>query len=612
MDASNYAKKVSSNGANTVLDVTLPQTDKVYKLTYNASVVDTKLTDCSNSIEIITIGYESASAKVDVKSQFNVGAEFTSALYLTVTANNKAGEPLSGVEYSVIDPYSNSEVLHLITKDNGVAKAVTVKLTAGKKYTIKEVVGPDGYESASDKETQEFVAGKSNEQIIPFEYEKLSTTIDIYSRENSEDGELLAGSKMKLIKDGTDNITWNSKDINPKNVKVYLDSEYVLSEEAPTGYNSGSNIRFTVVKDENDKLQVQVVSGDSGVPVDTINMVSISKNRTNIVFGKVSTGQGNELVGAQLKIIEVTSNDEMASWVSDGIAEEISLPEGTYSLIENQAPLGYIKAESIKFRVTTDLKLEIFDEENSDYVTAENAKITMYDDYDADKTATVTISPDTLGMDPSMFSAMKFVLYRFNKDTNKLERVEPSEINPETNEYIYNMNYQDEYVLKPEGEIEGYNSVNPISMKVIGETILEDGTSESIIQTKNKDGIFNDSSLSTIGKIVTPQRKPVPAIASTQPSTESTDVGFSAGATYTANNYYGSSKTTVDGVDGLTLKENDIVMGTDLSDDSQNSSAPRLAKTGGFVGTVVGYVSSILLILVGLYLTLGKKKEYDK
>ncbi|MCR4830545.1 MAG: hypothetical protein K5883_03745, partial [Pseudobutyrivibrio sp.] len=518
IDESSYTKKVSNSGAKTVLDVTLPQTDKVYKLTYNASVVDTKLNDCSNSIEIVTVGYASTSAKVDVKSQFNVGAEFTSALYLTVTAKNKAGDPLSGVEYSVIDPDTNAEVLHLKTKDNGTAKAVTVKLQAGKKYTIKEVVGPDGYESASDKETQEFVAGKSNEQIIPFEYEKLSTTIDIYSRENSEDGELLAGSKMKLVKDGAETTTWNSKDTNPKKVKVYLDSEYVLSEEAPTGYNPGSNIKFKVVKDADGKPMVEVVSGAESIPADSINMVSTAKNRAVVNFSKVSAGQGIELIGAKLTIKDTSSNEEVANWKSDGTEHKVALLAGDYTLTEESAPAGYTKAEAIDFRIDNELNLLIKDD-SGNYVQADEAKLTMVDDYDESTMATVTFSPTILGIDPSIFSSMKFAVFRRDSLSNKLVKLYPFDFDEDNQESEYKLNYQDEYVIMPEGEIEGYDSVEPITFKVIGE---DDGSGNitTSMKMKTPGDTFKEASLTDIGKKATPKPTPEPVVEPEIPSNE--------------------------------------------------------------------------------------------
>ena len=58
------------------------------------------------------------------------------------------------------------------------------------------------------------------------------------------------------------------------------------------------------------------------------------------------------------------------------------------------------------------------------------------------------------------------------------------------------------------------------------------------------------------------------------------------------------------------MKDKDLSVGVDL----QNTKAAdgHLAKTGGFIGTAVGYLTAVAFILVGLYLTFGKKKENDK
>ena len=64
----------------------------------------------------------------------------------------------------------------------------------------------------------------------------------------------------------------------------------------------------------------------------------------------------------------------VASWTSDGTIHEIKdLIDGTYTLTENQAPLGYQKAESITFEIK-DGKLVESEAAKEGIVTMEDAQ----------------------------------------------------------------------------------------------------------------------------------------------------------------------------------------------------------------------------------------------
>ena len=52
------------------------------------------------------------------------------------------------------------------------------------------------------------------------------------------------------------------------------------------------------------------------------------------------------------------------------------------------------------------------------------------------------------------------------------------------------------------------------------------------------------------------------------------------------------------------IKEHEIVALTDDQD-----SAPTLAKTGGFIGTLIAYLAAVILIACGLFLVFGKEKR---
>ena len=67
-----------------------------------------------------------------------------------------------------------------------------------------------------------------------------------------------------------------------------------------------------------------------------------------------------------------------------------------------------------------------------------------------------------------------------------------------------------------------------------------------------------------------------------------------------------------DSLSGLVIKEKRIEAlssgDTNNTDDNHSS----FAKTGGFIGTIAAYGAGILLIAVGIYLVLAKKKANEK
>ena len=78
--------------------------------------------------------------------------------------------------------------------------------------------------------------------------------------------------------------------------------------------------------------------------------------KTDIKVSKTAVGGGEELPGAKLTVKMVKTADGQAAdelienWISDGTVHEIqNLLDGTYTLTEDQAPLGYKTAESITF-----------------------------------------------------------------------------------------------------------------------------------------------------------------------------------------------------------------------------------------------------------------------
>lgn len=608
-EATGYTVSTAVNDrGQTVLSVKLENlagNKDAYYLTYSASATDFDTNDYGNAVSIS--GYTNtviSTVNVEAKILAKVSGTASSLPKIVITNVDADDNAVTLANSTFVIKDSDGNVVRtIITKADGTAKTIGGKLKNGSTYTITQVYVQDDYVLVSDPVE---VTITSNTASITVENKKLSKDISIIKTDglgNAIDG---AGLQITWVNSSGDTITadtWTS-DSQAHSFTASYGVEYTLTEtKTPFGYVNASDIHFKVT---NGQLY-QYVNGE-WVQKDSLEMVDAPLDTCEISISKISAGQGNELVGAELIISEnpdatQAETDYVAKWTSDGVAKEFALPSGTYYLYEISAPTGYTVADSISFKITDEYKLQLADE-NGDYVDADDAAIIMIDEYDSSAKATITISPETLGINPELFASMKFALYTFNTTTNKLELVEPTSYNEETGEYTYELNYQDEYVIKPEGEIEGYDPVAPLTIKVMDSQVDSDGQITPVIMSKTLGGDYTTSSLETIGALVTPQLTPVIPTSETSASTTNTQTTDS-----TSTVYYGSAAvSTTD--DGLVLKDKDLAAGADLANTSET--APRLAKTGGFVGTLFGYITAVALILVGLYLTLGKKKEHDK
>ena len=243
---------------------------------------------------------------------------------IDMTKEDVGGKELPGAkiivfdeDMNVVDEWTSTEEAHKI-----------IGLEEGKKYILHEDAAPAGYAIATDIE---FTATteKIDQHLTMTDKQVIINKLDQLNL-------LVKGAKLQVLdKDGTVVDEWTSEEAYAaSNLKV--GETYVLHEvEAPTNYNKAENIEFTVTDEKSDQF---------------VTMVDIKTDDVEIT--KYDATNKKELAGAKLKVVDQKGNI-IDQWTSTTSAHSIKglIVGAEYTLIEETAPNGYRKTESITFKI---------------------------------------------------------------------------------------------------------------------------------------------------------------------------------------------------------------------------------------------------------------------
>ena len=236
-------------------------------------------------------------------------------------------------------------------------------LEEGKKYTLTETTAPKGYVKA---ESIEFTAGDKDQKLVMKDKQVTITKTEVTGTKEIE------GAKM-TVKDETGKTvdTWTSTKEEHYVSGLEEGKKYTLVEEtAPNGYVKAESIEFTVSKEKKNEAYI-------------MKDKQVSVTKTDI------TGT-QEVPGATLTVKDEDGNT-VDTWVSGDKEHHVSgLEEGkTYTLIEETAPEGYVRADEITFTVTkekVDQEVNMFDAQvkvtKTDALTGDSvngAEFTVFD-----------------------------------------------------------------------------------------------------------------------------------------------------------------------------------------------------------------------------------------
>lgn len=350
-------------GTYTVKETKAPE---AYDLDWNTYTVELTYKDQNTAIIL---------GNVDSKENVKTGR-------IEIKKTDTEGNSLKGGEFGI---YANADmyigdtlykkgqlVVSIKTDDSGVAKSGDLPYGS---YYVKEISAPtqeagNSHNFVLSDDTQYVkINGKNKTDSVTFVDKKVTA-----SKTSITGTDEVKGAVMTVTdKDGKVIDTWTS-DGNSHSIKGLLEgAEYTLTETtAPKGYVKAESIKFTVSTDKKDQ---KLVMKDKQVSV----------TKTDI------TGT-QEVPGATLTVKDEDGNT-VDTWVSGDKEHYVSgLEEGkTYTLIEETAPEGYVRAEEITFTVTNekvDQEVNMFDAQvkvtKTDALTGDAVKGAEFTVFDKD------------------------------------------------------------------------------------------------------------------------------------------------------------------------------------------------------------------------------------
>lgn len=231
-------------------------------------------------------------------------------------------------------------------------------------FTIVEVQAPDGYYLNKDKMHVSFTYDGEAIEVLDSECKDVPSTIYVSKRELTGDNELPGATLTIKDKEGKTIREWvSTTEKHEVNALSFKDgNEYTLVETRPAdGYALASDISFKLVRrvdeegKELDAVDVYYKNVDKNGLVTWEKLddetVIMRDDITRVKISKKDITNNKELEGAKLTIKDSNGNT-VESWTSKKEPHYIEkLPAGDYTLIEETAPNGYLKAENVKFTV---------------------------------------------------------------------------------------------------------------------------------------------------------------------------------------------------------------------------------------------------------------------
>lgn len=555
--------RVDKSNPQTVLQVVIPKSGdgKAYVLEYTALMLKAKAKDFSNNVVIKGYG-DGAINKSDVQYEEKDFSNVNFSKYVYYISGLKDENDnsliLAGAHFQLLDPEEDYKIVDEADSDEDGEIMFVGVLKENHEYLLKETDAPEGYEIPITLKDGVVVKTKGKGYNAAMEEKdnqivynsKPSREVNFALLNGTDKTTDLTGlsdtpAKITVYKGATE--VWNSDSTEP--FKAIYGTEYTVKESTtPFGYHgdSASGYKFTI-NEGTGELVLLTDSDNVKLSGDNITMYDTAKESMSIMINDISESQGRALKGAKFQIKQ--GSTVVKSFESEGLFKEVTLPEGDYTLTRVDAPFGFeaeSKALSFSIKKNAEGALEIETSSNVGNITVDGNRIVVPE---VSKPAdSVTVDPVAAsGSDPAKEADLDFVLTPRKYADGSAVGLSDTPAWSKSEGTPMKLLPQVEYVLTVTGK----------NGKKVSKIVMIDENGNLVVKD-----------------YPTPAPTPNP--------------GGGSSWSY-------SSPAPTKSVEVLA--------------DEYTATGMKLAKTGGFMGTVAGYGAGFVLMAAGLLMVRGKKKK---
>ncbi|MBR5762884.1 MAG: hypothetical protein IKX87_12760 [Lachnospiraceae bacterium] len=553
--------RVDKSNPQTVLQVVIPKNGdgKAYVLQYTALMLKAKAKDFSNNVVIKGYG-DGAINKSDVQYEEKDFSNVNFSKYVYYISGLKDENDnsliLAGAHFQLLDPEEDYKIVDEADSDEDGEIMFVGVLKENHEYLLKETDAPEGYEipitlkdgvvvKTKGKGYNAAMEEKDNQIVYNSKPSREVNFALLNGTDKTTDLTGLSDTPAKITVYKGATEVWNSDSTEP--FKAIYGTEYTVKESTtPFGYHGDSASGYKfTIKEDTGELVLLTSSDDVKLSGDNITMYDTAKESMSIMINDISESQGRALKGAKFQVKQ--GSTVVKSFESEGLFKEITLPEGDYTLTRVDAPFGFeAESKALSFAIKKNAEGALEIETSSNI-----GNITV----EGNKIVVPEVSKpaDSVTVDPVVASG---------SDPAKEADLD--------------------FVLTPRKYADG----SAVGLSDTPAWSKSEGTPMKLLPQVEYDLTVIDKNGKKVSKIVMIDEKGNLVVKD-----------------------YPAPKPNPGGGKSWSYSAPASTKSVDVLADEYTAAGKKLAKTGGFMGTVAGYGAGFALMAAGLFMVRGKKKK---